>query len=377
MKDIKKEFLKELGIYELRELARVLNVPSPTTKKREQLEDDIIIYSKNQTLNEPNFKSKKGRPPKSVKKIDSLLDVFVPKEFAEIVINKRVDNELSDYFKFCKPNQHDIIKIATGFARKTMSGEFYIRDNSNFDTVAALSLKLIAQFNIIEGDKIFCRITKANDDRFYNVDEIFKINDKQPSSERQILIENELVLPSQKIKGFDDVEEGGKVVFVGDTFKSNVEKIKAICSEYQEEYNIIMLAPNISTYHKLLIQNQFKADFIYTLLEDHPSYIYDAVTNCMNYANVLMSENKKVLVVVFDLFGIKRGIENYFVVETNQVNLQQEIESARITLKLLDMAKATKNGGNITVFATCMTHEQDQPFFQNYIRKNVDTILML
>ena len=43
--DFKKETLKELGVYELRELARMLGVPSPTTKRREELEEDIITYS--------------------------------------------------------------------------------------------------------------------------------------------------------------------------------------------------------------------------------------------------------------------------------------------------------------------------------------------
>ena len=44
-KTISKEMLNELGVYELRELARTLGVVSPTTKKRAQLCTEILEIS--------------------------------------------------------------------------------------------------------------------------------------------------------------------------------------------------------------------------------------------------------------------------------------------------------------------------------------------
>ena len=376
VKDFKKETLKELGIYELRELARLVGVPSPTTKKREELEDEIIIYSKRQTAIEPVLQNKKGRPPKSIKKVENVLDVFVPKEFAEIVINRRVDNELSNYLKFCKNNQYDVIKAIVGYVRKTLSGEYYARDNIDSSVVAAIPVKLIGKHNLVEGDKIQGQIAKAQDEKFFHVTEIYQINEKRSDPQRVYKEVTDVVLPFNKIKGFSSAEEGGRVVFVSETYKDSVEKLKEICSKIDKNYHFIILAPNITTYHKLLIQHEMKGEFIYTIVEDHPSLVYDAVTNCINHANVLLADNKKIIIVAFDLFRIKRGIEEHLALETNKISFQEELESSRIILKLLNTSKATE-GGSISIFATCMAHETEENFFKDVVKKNTDTILGL
>ena len=61
--EFKEEILKSLGVYELRELARRLGVSSPTTKKRKQLEQEILKISKGEQIAEGK-KTNKGRPPK-------------------------------------------------------------------------------------------------------------------------------------------------------------------------------------------------------------------------------------------------------------------------------------------------------------------------
>ena len=152
---------------------------------------------------------------------------------------------------------------------------------------------------------------------------------------------------------------------------------KNICVSLQDEYNIVMLASNISTYHKLLIEHRIKADFIYTLVGNHPSYTYDAVTNCMNYVDVLTAMNKKVIVVIFDLFGIKKGLEENITINKNAVSFHDEQEAGKQILRLLDIAKATKNNASVSVFATCLINDQEEPFFKRDIRANTDTILKI
>ena len=56
--------LNELSIFALRELARRTGVNSPTSKKKQQLIDDIIAI--NNGVKKPHIpKTKQGRPPKS------------------------------------------------------------------------------------------------------------------------------------------------------------------------------------------------------------------------------------------------------------------------------------------------------------------------
>lgn len=378
--DYKQEALKELGIYELRELARMLGVHSPTTKKREELEQEIVVCSKKNNGQQQNVQTpnKKGRPPKSIKKVENVLNIFMPKELAEVVLNRRVDNELSEYLRFCQSsNEEDEVINIVGYVRKTVSGEFYIRSNTDFQIVAAISTKIVASFNLIEGDKIKGTATKGRDDKFYSLSQINLLNDKEPIYDRVLADGENYVLANIEIEKLNGIEEGSKTIFVSENFRYSIEKMQVLCKNVEEDFKIIIFAPNISTYHKLAIEQNFKGDFIYTMSEDHPAYVYDAITNTINHANALARENEKVLIVVFDLFSVKQTIEEHYALETNNLSFQEEIEASRMTMKLLNTSKVLKSGGSITVVTTCMTHNLEEPFFKNSLKKNADKILYI
>ena len=70
--------LKTMGIYELREFARQIGVVSPTTKKRAELISAIEAINNGEV--KVSQKTKKGRPPKSVKSVASYYDMLIPEE---------------------------------------------------------------------------------------------------------------------------------------------------------------------------------------------------------------------------------------------------------------------------------------------------------
>ena len=72
-----------MGIYELRNFARVIGVSSPTTKLKPQLIDEITRIQQG-TL-KPNTKSRRGRPPIT--------------SFSEELLGKTVSKNLNDLFK--------------------------------------------------------------------------------------------------------------------------------------------------------------------------------------------------------------------------------------------------------------------------------------
>ena len=65
--------VKKLGIFELRGLAREVGVPSPTTKKREELIDSILERISKGKLDEVVI-TKKGRPFKKLAVVDNILN---------------------------------------------------------------------------------------------------------------------------------------------------------------------------------------------------------------------------------------------------------------------------------------------------------------
>ena len=68
----KELMVRELGVFELRGLARELGIASPTTKKREELIDSILNIVKNGESIEHTGK-RKGRPYKKLSSIDEIV----------------------------------------------------------------------------------------------------------------------------------------------------------------------------------------------------------------------------------------------------------------------------------------------------------------
>ena len=74
--DAKKEIVLSLGVYELRGLARVLGVKSPTTKKREELIALILgIMERNSEISLGEIE-KRGRPFKTLSSVKNILEVI-------------------------------------------------------------------------------------------------------------------------------------------------------------------------------------------------------------------------------------------------------------------------------------------------------------
>ena len=88
------EKLEELGIFEIRNIAREVGVYSPTTLKKQELIDSIINIM-NGKLEPYVRKTKQGRPPKSISSLNSLMDVIVPDKVFE---NKKEEEKEKLYF---------------------------------------------------------------------------------------------------------------------------------------------------------------------------------------------------------------------------------------------------------------------------------------
>ena len=77
------EIVRSLGIYELRGLARVLGIKSPTTKVREQLIENILVTLVKGKPTEPQM-SRKGRPYKKLAHLDNIVSMIANQPTTEV-----------------------------------------------------------------------------------------------------------------------------------------------------------------------------------------------------------------------------------------------------------------------------------------------------
>ena len=74
--------IRELGVFELRGLAREIGITSPTTKKREELINLILEKIQDGAVIE-HLEKKKGRPYKKLASIDELVNLLTDVERSE------------------------------------------------------------------------------------------------------------------------------------------------------------------------------------------------------------------------------------------------------------------------------------------------------
>lgn len=377
IKGYKEEVLKNLGVYELRELARNVGVSSPTTKKRKQLEQEILKISKGELLPQSK-KTNKGRPPKSIKKVENVLDVFVPKELLEIKLTKKEDEKINEILRFNSNSDYDFEKYdVSGFVRKTVSGYLYFKINGIVDECVSIPLEVANQYSIMQGDKIVGKARKSPSENYYVLEEITLLNDDSPVANRNLEDIEQIVLRDVPIKNLEGVYEGNNVLFINETLKDGVLKIKELIKPLENTYKIVVVASNITTYTKLLIEQNLKAEVICSLIEDHPALAYETSLNAINHVDMLLREGKKVILVVFDIFSLLNGIETFFDLENQRQTHQEHIEATRIVKKLFNYGKVLENNASVTVLSNCLMHETEDQFYKNELIKNADKILRI
>ena len=376
--DIKSESLKKLGVYELRELARKLGVPSPTTKVRKVLEEEIIEYSQKEGTMPLK---RKGRPPKSVKtqSVEDALDVFLPKTYSEIILLHHEDKEDSDLMQFRKDSafKEAIAHEIVGYVRMTQNGKYYVRATSDSAIVATVSKKIMNEYNLFLGDKVRAYVAGYEGDEFFQLQTIMLLNDEPVVPHRKLdELCTDVVLTDAKVEKLD-IEEGGKLLFVADSMRESAEKLAPIYTSLPSDYHVVVYAPGISTYQSLMMQKNFKGDFIYALTEDHPVVVFESVDNVKNHVDILTRQKKKVVLFVFDLMAAKNGLQEYLAILSNNMTVKEDIESTKFCMKLVNLSRVLENGASVTVVAVCMKEDQNTNFFNYSLKKAVDKILYL
>lgn len=380
-KKISKDMLKNLGVYELREIARTLGVISPTTKKRDILCKEILEISSGKVKVETK-QSNKGRPPKSVTKISNLVKEFIPEEVLNL--QKPVSNSYSNILKLA---QDPSVFLGSNFENRkqiygylnSVNGNFYLINLKNVDIFKSLVFylpnDLIKKYNLRDGDKIFAIGKMAETVNCGLIDKIISINDinleNWNASERKNFDVSCCEVPIKKTTVF------GKEIKIGERtisfYKTDEDAIFSILNEIE---NLVVLnneklvflgveiAPEIIYYGKSKQNLEMFATSYYNSLEES----HNAIINALNFCNSMLKDGFNVRFFIFDAFGLLTRLDQYFASEASTY-LGHKISSVQMVKKAVGSGKVLSCGGAITSHSICFENEKENEFVKTELGK--------
>lgn len=175
-----KEALQNLGIYELRNIARQVGVYSPTTLKKELLIEKVLSVIEG--TESPYVRvNKQGRPAKRITGIDDIMEILMPSEMKYNIPKLNIAKETSKLMqnskvvsgtekKFCAyvkidPEQNIILGTKNGYINRNDMTENYF-----------LPSQIISKYELRNGDYICGTFYEASNEKPMYVNKINSIN---------------------------------------------------------------------------------------------------------------------------------------------------------------------------------------------------------
>lgn len=361
--------VKKLGIFELRGLAREVGVPSPTTKKRDQLIEGILERFYKGEIDEVVI-TKKGRPYKKLAVVDSILS------------NMTMHENFSNQTKLV--SYEDILAFAqvmpvmggatnkegtfSGIVRQSANDEFYMFYDFNTSNTIFLPVGLKFVNLIKNGDEVECRAKMASSNQYFAV-EINKINKVKASSYTpQKIVLGEPVISNQTID-FDGkkIYVGRRnLIFVEENFYENKSFEKLEEQALKNGYNVVYLSLNSSIEDDIKLK-QFKGFVFSSKFNEISSKSLNQALDCVNLCENLLENGQKVLLVVPDIVNIIRVLDCCFVDENKMYN--HSMQSIVIVQKILSLGKAFSSGASITAVLGCSTYDKNDQFITEQLVK--------
>ncbi len=382
-KTISKEMLNELGVYELRELARTLGVISPTTKKRAQLCNEILEISSGKRKVEAR-QTNKGRPPKTITKISNIVKESIPQDV--LALRKPIEQE--NYSNILRLAQNTTLfnQISGDDASKvfgflnSVNGNFYLNNlntQGNFKNMLFYVPKeTIEKFNLREGDKLLGTGKLA--DAYYCgiLNDIVEINGKEASfyfgTRNNIDISN-FEIPSKLTDIFGRIIKRGErtISFFNDEETAILEIVKEIedinqnpSSNEKLIFLGLELSPEVIYYGKQNDNLEMFATTYYNSLDES----YYAVVNAINHCTTLLKDGKSVRLFIFDVIGILTRLDQFFASEEGEY-MGHKISSVQLVKRLVGIGKAISNEITITSHSIALTSQKENEFVQNELMK--------
>ncbi len=359
------EMVKDLGIFELRAVARQLGVPSPTTKKREEL---ILLIKESVRESGPIELNdqKRGRPYKKLNVLDNLTNKLS-------LENKPYVPEYNSILAFHQEEKpllmtDDELYIKEGIVRKTdtATGFFDLRSGD----LVFLSDTLDIRAEVNTGDKIKVESKRVAEANYYLSSKIIEIND----------VKIDEYISKLSPKGNDIIDEryipfaDNKRIMVGrrnlylleeDIYENNFYRnLYEYCNK--NGFEIITIGANIPFEDNIYFNNlKIKNNFTMVYGSD-AEQINNRVIDGINYAERQRELGKEVVVFVADVVEVLRSFDRNFELQAGEQHAQKTII---IFKKLLEFAKSNSNHSSGTLIMGYCDGDKDDKFLMNDIFK--------
>ena len=392
MENINEEKLKELGIFEIRNIARDVGVYSPTLFKKKELIEKImrVITGKD----EPYVKkTKQGRPPKNISNLNNFVDVIMPSKLFEEQKDENYSffNDINESINVEDCNSNE--KSFKGYVKvyNDYSLVFYdiFKEDKNVVFVNSQQTKF---YNLKTGDYVYCKAVFIDEEKPYILKEIYSINSIQvvKDYERPTGYESKFAIgATQKLK--IDVYKDDDIIFKDIDAKAPLAKGQRALVKGNNNFVFQII-------HRLTTGNN-NLKGVAVLIDESPENFFEVNSN--NKLEVISNnygkkENNLELEIEVKVANLLRRVElgedvvlfinnlekylNYFINENILKKLPKEESIAKTKKNLSDIILLGKNtdNGSLTVIVNSQTNLEFDGLFNNIIvlvSKKYDIIL--
>mgnify|MGYP002802559128 CR=1 FL=1 len=357
----KQELLvRELGVFELRGLAREVGVPSPTTKKREELISLILQKFKDGMVVDPKRKAK-GRPYKKLSSIEEIVSTMTnaaennikPMTYESIIT---FTQELPKF----NLSDDDTTYVLEGIARQN---EDYMLFCCEDKYVYIKDIDYAEKLRV--GDKVKVEARSIGGKKNYIATKILSINKIETKNYQTKVSDN-----GEEIISNQTFPYGETKIFVGRRnaylFKEDLYENDSFASltKYCKEnsINLLVLALNTSYENQIIFKNLEFENFT-TPYGSSNIVNFNKVIDTINYAQNLIEHGENVIIFILDIVEVLRALDKCFVNEKGSEHCEQTIIIAD---KILSLGKAYKESSSTIVLGY---NKQDKD--EKYLNENI------
>lgn len=384
MKNFDYNKLNNLRIHELRDFARTVGVKSPTSLKKEEIIEQVLLILSGESEPYVNV-TKQGRPAKTQKQFDELVEFFIPKNdyskynFGDYDLNIDGDLEFvanagkaeynsksdSEIVKGCldiNKNGYGIIRVHSMPSDDDVFLHYYSIKTNNLQTGDILEgeVKLIQEgkprvmYNILTVNGVpLCQLqpkTKFNDLPYNSFTKKVNFNNNGAFSELAKL----------------DIFEGSRnLIFANNGFK--LKDVESFVNNLSDEYVVFAL-----NFNSMPEEKEFEKDNL--ILANFNFSVEDgALANVSNLmfeqAKRRVEDEKKVVIVINKLSALLKALNNL-----QSGNYLSELKSNAVNQikKFVMCAKNVNENTNLTLFVLESANIEEKLLnFINYDLSNI------
>lgn len=357
--------IRALGVFELRGLARELGVPSPTTKKREDLIS--LIIEKIREGGATDFNSnRRGRPFKKLNAIDDLVSA--------VLID---DRKATDYAGVISFMQEDV-PIIKDLSEEIGEFEGIVRQtkaNLCFDDLKT-NAKVFMDFNVDgydvvkSGCKVKVEARKINGESYW-VEKIKEVDGKPLESYEDEEAEkgNEIISDKEIPFGCCLAKEGRRNLFCLQEELFENKDFENLCKYCKlNDFKLIVLSVNTSFENQIMFRNIDIENLFVTQYAEKSSASFFKVVDAINYAQHLIDRGEKVVVFVADIVEVLRKL-NEVLAGKDECTCAYSEQTILVAQKLLALGRAYENGTSGTIIMGYYDIDSEDKFLKNDIFK--------